>query len=188
MTRIYGSAMAALMCLSLSAVPAIAGTQDAAMKDFTHRVKAYMELRRHAAERVPPLSLSWDLKTLAATSDALADEIRAARPAAKVGDIFSPEIVVVFQDRIGAALRRHAYDAADVLYDVTSDAPALRSVAKVNGRFDWTFGALMPGCVITALPPLPDELQYRFVGQDLVLVDIDAGLIVDILPLALSIN
>ena len=34
---------------------------------------------------------------------------------------------------------------------------------------------------VEALPPLPDELQYRLVGGHLVLVDIHACLVVDIL-------
>jgi len=36
------------------------------------------------------------------------------------------------------------------------------------------------------LPALPPELQYRMVGRDLVLVDVHASLIVDILPQALA--
>jgi hypothetical protein len=43
----------------------------------------------------------------------------------------------------------------------------------------------MPAAVIAALPELPPELQYRFVGADLVLVDIGAGLVVDVLRGAL---
>lgn len=43
----------------------------------------------------------------------------------------------------------------------------------------------MFACVIEALPPLPAELQYRIVGDDLVLIDVHASLVVDILPRAL---
>jgi len=38
---------------------------------------------------------------------------------------------------------------------------------------------------LTMLPPLPPELAYRFIGRDLVLVDVHANLVVDILDLAL---
>ena len=41
-------------------------------------------------------------------------------------------------------------------------------------------------CVIQALPELPPELQYRIVGTDLILIDVHASLIVDILPSALG--
>lgn len=35
---------------------------------------------------------------------------------------------------------------------------------------------------LAALPESPGELRYRFVGQDLLFVDIDANIIVDVLP------
>jgi hypothetical protein len=44
----------------------------------------------------------------------------------------------------------------------------------------------MHPAVLQALPPLPPELQYRMVGCDLVLIDVHADLIVDILPYALA--
>jgi hypothetical protein len=37
-----------------------------------------------------------------------------------------------------------------------------------------------------ALPALPYELQYRLVSRDLVLLDVDLGVVVDVLPNALS--
>ncbi len=40
---------------------------------------------------------------------------------------------------------------------------------------------MLPSCVRDALPELPIELQYRVVGADLVLVDLHANLIVDVL-------
>jgi len=39
--------------------------------------------------------------------------------------------------------------------------------------------------LLAALPALPEELEYRFVGWDLVLVDTHADLVVDILKDAL---
>jgi hypothetical protein len=35
--------------------------------------------------------------------------------------------------------------------------------------------------LLQALPPLPPELQYRIVDDDLVLIDLRASLVVDIL-------
>ena len=39
--------------------------------------------------------------------------------------------------------------------------------------------------ILQALPDLRDPLEYRFVNRDLLLVDVDADLIVDILPEAI---
>jgi hypothetical protein len=56
----------------------------------------------------------------------------------------------------------------------------------VNGTLDWFSTGATPHVLLEALPELPDELQYRFVGLDLILLDVDANLIVDILPAAVS--
>ncbi len=40
----------------------------------------------------------------------------------------------------------------------------------------------IPPLLIAALPPLPPELEYRFIGQSLVLWDVHANLIVDFMP------
>jgi hypothetical protein len=50
---------------------------------------------------------------------------------------------------------------------VNADYPAGRSIA------------MMPPSLLAALPRLPPELRYGFVGRDLILWDPHAGLIVD---------
>jgi hypothetical protein len=40
----------------------------------------------------------------------------------------------------------------------------------------------MPPSLLLNLPELPKELEYRFVGRELVLRDSAANLIVDVLP------
>jgi hypothetical protein len=44
----------------------------------------------------------------------------------------------------------------------------------------------MPPQLLLALPQLPDELQYRFVGEHLLLVDKESGLILDFMTNAIS--
>jgi hypothetical protein len=63
---------------------------------------------------------------------------------------------------------------------------SVRVIPTVNG--DYPAGASispMPACLLAALPPLPKELQYRFLSRDLILWDLHAGLIVDFVPRAL---
>ena len=40
----------------------------------------------------------------------------------------------------------------------------------------------MPPSLLLNLPKLPKELEYRFVGRELILRDIAANLIVDVIP------
>jgi len=46
--------------------------------------------------------------------------------------------------------------------------------------------ATLPALLIGALPPLPPQLEYRFIGFDLVIRDTTTNLIVDILPGAVA--
>ena len=40
----------------------------------------------------------------------------------------------------------------------------------------------MPAQLLQALPPTPRDIEYRLIDHDLVLLDIHANLIVDVLP------
>ena len=51
----------------------------------------------------------------------------------------------------------------------------------VNHRYDWRLGAWMWPALLRDLPPLPGDLEYRIVDDDLVLVDVRASFVVDIL-------
>ena len=45
--------------------------------------------------------------------------------------------------------------------------------------------ATMPPSLLAALPPLPKGLEYRIVGEYLVLRDVEAALIIDFIPAAI---
>jgi hypothetical protein len=178
-------AFAAVVSLTLVAT---AAAQDSATAAFDRNVRAYVELRDRAVRHTAPLDVSTDPQEIERTSDALAARIRAARPSARRGEIFDSTIADALRHQIDATLRRQHYTAADLLREIRSGAPTESARLAVNARFDWAYGAQMPGSVIAALPPLPDDLQYRFVGADLVLIDVPACLIVDILPDALVVD
>ena len=142
---------------------------------FNARITHYMALRRQVEQRVPAPRISDNRAEIHGAADALAEAIRRARSHDARGDIFSAKI---------------AADFRRIIQTVAKTAPRAVRVRDarptVNSRFDWDLDADMPALLIQALPPLPPELQYRLVGCDLVLVDIVAGLVIDILPAALA--
>ena len=185
MTRVSG-----LICaLVLLAAPSAAATDsqpDATIQAFTQRVNGYLELRQRVVKSVPPLELSSDPQAIHLASHALARALRKARTDAAAGDLFTADVADVLRRRIADALRENGVTAGVLLQDLFDESPPTpASRPKVNARFDWSRAAAMPGFIIAALPPLPDELQYRFVDEDLVLLDCDAALILDVLPHAL---
>ena len=86
-----------------------------------------------------------------------------------------------FRARIVNALTVHGIQPEELIASSLDQADETAPAAGVNGRFPWKRGTPMWPCVLNALPPLPDELQYRLIGPDLVLVDVHASLVVDIL-------
>jgi hypothetical protein len=157
-------------------------TSDSA---FIPRIRQYVALRRQIEQRVPGPRASDNRVEIDRSADALAEAIRTARQQASQGDIFSATIAADFRRIIETASRKEQPGAN------LREAPGRVSrkpapAPTVNGRFDWNLDAVMPPFLIEALPPLPQELQYRLVGCDLVVVDITAALVIDILPAALT--
>jgi hypothetical protein len=161
------------------------GVQDRATGDvlqqFDHGIADYMTLRRAMERHVPALEVTADAARIHEAVEMRAAAIRRARATARVGDIFAPAVTERFRAVIRRALAPHDELTADLLLAADEDGET-PPPPKVNGRFSWWTAIATPACVLVTLPPLPEELQYRFVGRDLVLVDIEANLIVDVLP------
>jgi hypothetical protein len=155
------------------------------VEEFQQRIAAYVALRQEVERGVPRLRKQMTAEELVSAVHALAAAIIAARAEASAGDIFTPAISAVFRRNIDQTLRSNGVDTAALLAASDDERPPDSSNVTVNTRFDWRHGSHFPTFMIRALPDLPEQLQYQFLGRMLVLVDIDANLIIDLLPEAL---
>jgi hypothetical protein len=103
----------------------------------------------------------------------LANEIRSRRAQVREGSIFTSDIGSLFRIRLRAA-------AIEVIDDEDVDGRPVRWIAEVNEGYPPNASAPPPG-FFRDLPPLPEELEYRLFGRDLVIVDVTADLVVDVL-------
>jgi len=150
--------------------------------DFQNRAKQYLDLRKKVAGKSPKQS---DSPTgIAANQKVLGERIRDARSGAKQGEIFTPELTTYFRRKIAASLTgphgngvraslRHA-DPVNVKLQVNQTYPE-------NVPLQST-----PPSLLLNLPSLPEGLEYRIVGRDLVLRDTEANIVVDFIPDAVS--
>ena len=162
---------------------------DTAVEQFTTATRDYAWMHRRLESAIGPIEINADINRIHRAVVQLAGAIRAERPDAKPGDLFTPVLGVELRWRIAEALAAHGFTPADVRAAEAADGtdPGFVSLA-VNGPFPWGYAtAMFPG-VIEALPELPPELQYRIVGNTLVLVDVHASRIVDLLPAALQLD
>ena len=159
------------------------GADAAALTKFSESVANYLALRKKISEEIPPIKVTPHASEINAASDALARAVERARPNARQGGFFTPEIAGAFRRTLELALRKT--DRAALLALINEEPGALRR-PTVHMRFPaGDILATTPAALLQSLPPLPKELEYRFVGRVLVLRDIDAALVLDYISPAL---
>ena len=183
------AAIGAVMVL-LSGVAAVGQPQypeSDEVRQFVAATRDYAWMHRRIESAIGPLEINADIHRIDRAVVQLAAAVRVERANARLGDLFTPALAHELRVRIADALAAHEFTAADVRAAEAADGtdPSLVTLS-VNGPFPWIYASGMFPCVLEALPALPPELQYRIVGDTLVLVDVHASLIVDLLPSALQ--
>ena len=159
--------------------------QAEVLQDFQDRVKKYMELREEAERKSPKLEETDDAARIKSAQDALAANLRELRTNAKQGEIFTPEIARHFRGLMYPETKGRS--GAETKKTINEDQPAPAAVRlKVNARYPESEPLpTVPPNVLMNLPKLPEELEYRVVGNHLILRDAPANLIVDFIPNAI---
>jgi hypothetical protein len=175
------SLMAGLLGLSMWAAQPPASPNIA---DFQKRVADYMKVRKSAASSVSSLKPTESPEKIQGHERDLAQAIRAARPSAAQGDIFTTAIAAGFRQIIQAAWSKPG--AERVKKSVKDTQPSPLPAIEVNASYpkDQPVNS-MPPSLLKQLPELPRELEYRVVGRSLILRDTEANLIVDYINQAL---
>ena len=156
---------------------------DSKVTAFDERVKEYIKLRGKADDKLPKLSDKSTPAEIETNLVTLRTSIVAARSGAKPGDIFTPDIAdhlrnIIKQEFKGERLKQ--------LRETVREADTKGVPLKVNVPYPETKELIeMPPTLLLALPKLPKQLHYRFVGRSMLLVDKEARLIVDYMPQAL---
>jgi hypothetical protein len=157
----------------------------AVMADFEARVEKYVDLHKQLAKGAAAQKETPDPAKISAAKAALAAKIQAARPHAKQGDIFTPEIRNTFRRLLAPELRGE--DGRDAKAVIKDDAPAPGTIPfKVNAKYPESQPLpSVPANVLLNLPTLPEPLEYRIVGKHMILLDTASDLIVDYIPNAI---
>jgi hypothetical protein len=159
--------------------------EDRAIAGFAAAVDHYVNLHRRLERSLPPEGMFDDPEDMFAAREALRFALVDARPTAREGNIFTPGIAEVIRHRLEAAIQEHNYSPREVLAAINEERLPGMPEPEVNGEYPWMIGSTVWPTLLAALPPLPRELEYRFSDRNLVLLDVHANLVVDILPNAL---
>ena len=170
------------------------------LADFQKRIDAYMAARKDAKKDAPPLKETNNPAEIKTAQDALGAKIRAARATAKQGDIMTPEIqnkfrrlmypVVTSPAPQGTAGKEVKKDIKEELKENTEERKEEGGkpvVLKVNATYPPdTPLPTTPPQVLMNLPKLPEQLEYRIIGKNLIIRDVEANIIIDFVPNAIQ--
>jgi hypothetical protein len=166
--------------------PVLARSQEtvnpgsAILADFSKRVAAYVDLHKKARAEGKGLKPTRSPEEITHYEHQLAHRIRKLREDAQQGAIFTPEISAEFRRLIGIAMQGNR--GTRVQQSLNHAEPVHLPTLRVNNEYpEGVPLQSTPPTVLANFPPLPPEVEYRVVGHDLVLRDLDANLVVDIL-------
>ena len=161
---------------------AVPASEATAVAQFEAAIAKYMALRQRLLSEISGPVPNSSPAELTRASDALAAAIQRARRGARVGTIFAVPIASVVKRRVTDVIRRD--NLGPLLEEIDDDSPSIKFPA-IHLRFPGASQmATMPPSLLDALPPLPKQLEYRIVGDYLILRDVDAALILDYIPAA----
>ena len=145
--------------------------------DFEAHVAAYLKLHQKALAGLPRSKPTNSPEEITRRQSELAAKVRALRPKAKQGEIFTPEISAEFHRLVSISWQGR--DAVRMKASLRSSEP-VRIALHINGEYpDQVPLQSTPPTLLQNLPALPKELEYRIVNHALVLRDVAANLIVD---------
>jgi len=152
----------------------------AALATMNDRIKAYLDLHKKIEDGLPKLPDQATPQQIDTRQRAFEQKLREARASAKQGEIFTPEaqpvilrlLATVFGGPEGKKLK------AAIMDENPLDPSAYK--LSVNRRYpDSVPLTSVPADVLQTLPKLTEDLEYRFVGDALILLDAHAHIIAD---------
>jgi hypothetical protein len=171
---------------SCTAVPVAPTASEApVLAGFDRRIEAYMAIHNGVERALAPQGLFEDPEDMYEALDAMRQGIRTARGAVRRGDIFTADVAAVIRARLRARLEACNQTVDEVLAFINEERLPGAARPRIGGPFPWELGSAMPATLLPALPALPEELQYRFADRTLVLIDMHADLVIDMLLNAL---
>ncbi|MGH9729987.1 MAG: hypothetical protein ACRD4V_15535 [Candidatus Acidiferrales bacterium] len=170
-----------------SALPSQGSTANAAQPannpgftEFLNRVNGYVRLHNSLDSTLPTLKSTDRPEVITAHERALAIKIGEARPKVKRGNIFTKKARIAFRHAIRSAFEGPHGEAARTT--IRQGEPLKEIHLRPNELYpEGVPYTTVPPILLFKLPKLPDPVAYRIVGRDLVLLDVRANVVVDIM-------
>jgi len=151
-----------------------------ALATMNDRLRDYVDLHTKIERSLPKMPKEATPQQIDKNQRALEKLVREARATAKPGDIFTPQARPVIKRLLASVFA--GPDGKQLKASIMDENQAPPSAAKLtaNSRYpDSVPLTSIPPQVLQTLPKLTEDLEYRFVGDSLILLDVHAHLIAD---------
>ena len=151
-----------------------------ALATMNARLGAYVDLHTRIEGTLPKLPTDATPQQIDKNQRELEKMVREARSSAKQGDIFTPEATPVIKRLLASVFG--GPEGKQLKASIMDESQASPSAAKlvVNSRYpDSVPLTTVPPQVLQTLPKLTEDLEYRFIGDSLILLDAHAHVIAD---------
>lgn len=175
--------LALLVCAGVAAAQ-VSDAEKQTIATFEKRIKEYVKLRNQVKEKLPTkLSKDSTPEQIHAYMNLFEDGVRAARAGAQRGELFVPEVATYIRNTLREDFKgRDKAELRKTILQAETQGVAVRVNYPYPEAREFTE---MPPTLLLKLPQLPQEMRYRFVGTNLLLVDRENNVIVDYMPNAL---
>jgi len=155
------------------------GPYAAETAGFEEHLKTYLDLHRKLEATLTRVPRNATPQQLDQRQRALGKLIQSARSGAKQGELFDHDMQKFVRVALGKVFG--GPDGKELKASIMDENPGLPKLA-VNDRYpDEVPLSTMPPQVLERLPKLPEDMEYRFVGDYFVLYDAHSHLIVDLM-------
>src|SRR5450432_4151874 len=160
--------------------PTPADLKSPGFQEFSDRVQKYEQLQKSVEGKLPKLKSTNEPELIEAHQKMLTRKIKASRVHAKRGDIFTPAAAEAFRKTLTTEFQGpHSSHAQATM---KQGAPLKQVHLRVNQVYPVNVPyTSVPPTLLQNLPKLPDEVAYRAVSNDLVLLDVKTNLVLDYL-------
>lgn len=152
----------------------------AALATMNDRLKSYVDLHKKIEEGLPKLPAEATPEQIDRNQRMFEQRIREARKGAKQGEIFGAEAQPVIKRLLAAVFA--GPEGKELMASILDENPAgLKLTANMRYPDNVPISTVPPE-VLQTLPRLSEDMEYRFIGRHLILLDSHAHVVADYIP------
>jgi hypothetical protein len=160
--------------------------ESQALGTMNERLMKYLIIHKQLEQGLPKLPNEATPQQIDANQRMFEKKMQDARKGAKRGEIFTPEAEPVIRRLLASVFA--GPEGKQLVASIMDEQPVGVKLT-VNGRYPDTVPiSTVPPEILQTLPKLTEDLEYRFIGRHLILLDTHAHVIADYIEDAIPVQ